>query len=276
MSPSDKNEESVFLDGDFASAGSVRAAAVSRAVLYGKGVFTTIALYGGEPFEWLRHVERLAKNSLALGLELGPSAIEDLRNALTELAARNGTGDGKARITIFDLSAPKLWGGASDRHCSVLVQTSERPSATDPMALTVSPYLLNSSSPLAGLKTCNYLEPLLAKEEAARRGFDEAIRVNEKGIVTGCCLANLFWISRGGEVLRTPSLSTGCLPGTTRGYVADRLRVEEVEFGLEELRTDAEAIFVTSAVRGISPVGAVEGFEGLSSVPEEVSSIVPY
>lgn len=276
MSQSDKNEELVFLDGEFVGAGSAGTAAVSGAVLYGKGVFTTIALRGGEPFEWSRHVERLAKNSLALGLEIGTSVLDDLQEALADLAVRNGTGDGKARITLFDPSTPKLWGRGSEGNCSVLVQTSERAPARDPLTLTVSPFLLNSTSPLAGLKTCNYLEPLLAKEEAVRRGFDEAIRVNEKGIVTGCCLANLFWVSSAGQVLRTPALSTGCLPGTTRGYVTDRSGVEEVEIGLEELRADAEAMFVTSAVRGISPVGAVEGFERLLSVPEKVSSIVPY
>ncbi|QQS40735.1 MAG: aminotransferase class IV [Acidobacteriota bacterium] len=276
MSPTDQNEKLVFLDGELVSEVCAGASAVSGSVLYGKGVFTTIALCGGEPFEWARHAKRLAKNSHILGLEIGPSAIEELLGSLRDLAARNESGEGKARITIFDPSAPELWGGGPARPCSVMIQTSERRPAQDPLSVAVSPFLLNSASPLAGLKTCNYLEPLLAKEEAFRRGFGEAVRLNEKGFVAGCCLANLFWVSRAGGALRTPALSTGCLPGTIREYILERTDVEEAEIGLDELRADAEAMFVTSAVRGISPVFEVEGFERLSPVRETATSIVPY
>ncbi|HUF03257.1 MAG TPA: aminotransferase class IV [Aridibacter sp.] len=276
MSQQITNEFWVCLDGELVEAGSAKITAVSGAVLYGRGVFTTVAVRGGEPFAWPRHAERLARDSIALGLDAVRSEIEELKPVLRELAERNRLLDGKARITIFDPSAPALWGDGSGRSCSTLIQTSKSDPVPGPLSLTLSPYLLNSASPLAGVKTCNYLEPLLAKEEASRRGFDEAIRLNEKGTVAGCCLANLFWVSHETGNLRTPALSTGCLAGTTRGYIIDRTEVEEVEMTPDELRSDAKAVCVTSSVRGVSPVGTVEGFGNLVPVPDSLMSLIPY
>lgn len=276
MSQQNSNELSVFLDGEFVDAGSAALPAVSGAALYGRGVFSTVAVRGGEPFEWPRHAERLAKDSLAVGLDARPGAFDELRAVLRSLAERNRLSDGKARITIFDPSVPALWGSGASNAYSILIQVSGIGPGPGPLALTTSPYLLNSASPLAGVKSCNYLEALLAKEEASRRGFDEAIRLNEKGIVAGCCLSNLFWISRETGGLRTSALSTGCLSGTTRGYIIDRTTVEEVEIGLDELKADAEAMFVTSSVRGISAVAAVEGSGKLGPVPDRVNDLLPY
>lgn len=276
MSQQNTNSGRVFLDGEFVDSGSAKVAAVSGSVLYGRGVFTTVAVIGGNPFEWPRHAERLTRDSLALGLETDPGKIEELLAALRELADINDLMNGKARVTIFDPSVPALWGSDPGRTSSTLVQVSTADNGKGPLALTTSPYLLNSSSPLAGLKTCCYLEPLLAKEEASRRGFAEAIRVNEKGIVAGCCFANVFWVSRETGGLRTPGLSSGCLAGTTRGYIIDHTEVDEVEIGLDELKADARAMFVTSSVRGISVVAAAEGFGGLGPVPDNVLSLLPY
>ena len=93
------------------------------------------------------------------------------------------------------------------------------------MTLTVSPYRINSKSPLAGVKSCNYLENILAWEAAKAHGFDEAIRLNEKGEIASACLANVFW-KKNGEIF-TPPLETGCLKGTTRGYVLENLAAAE-------------------------------------------------
>ena len=90
-------------------------------------------------------------------------------------------------------------------------------------------------------------------EEAKARGFDEAVRLNERGFVASGCMANVFW-SKDGRLF-TPSLKTGCLPGTTREYILENLDCQEVEAGIEELDT-AEQIFLTSA--GLGVVSAAE------------------
>lgn len=122
--------------------------------------------------------------------------------------------------------------------------------------LTVSPYTVNSCSPLVGVKSCNYLENLLAIDEAKKRGFHEAIRVNERGFVTGGCMSNIFWLKD--EVLYTPSLSTGCLAGTTREFVLESMECREVGIVIDGLNK-AEEIFLTSAGLGVARVAEFEG-----------------
>ena len=96
----------------------------------------------------------------------------------------------------------------------------------------------------------------MSYEEAQAGGFDEAIRLNEKGHVTSACMANVFW-ETGGR-LYTPSLSTGCLPGTTREFVLENLECEEVEVGIETLES-ADRILLTSAGVGVAPISEFNG-----------------
>ncbi len=74
-------------------------------------------------------------------------------------------------------------------------------------------------------------------------------------------MSNIFWLA--GESLSTPALSTGCLPGTTREFVMERMDVTEVEAGVDELGM-ADAIFLTSAGLGVV---AVDEFDG-SAMPQ--------
>jgi 4-amino-4-deoxychorismate lyase len=105
------------------------------------------------------------------------------------------------------------------------------------------------------VKSCNYLENILSLEDAKDRGFDEAIRLNEKGEIVSACLANLFW--KKDVAIFTPSLETGCLKGTTRGFILENFTVEERKAELIELEK-ADEIFLTSA--GIGVIKAVVDF----------------
>jgi branched-subunit amino acid aminotransferase/4-amino-4-deoxychorismate lyase len=124
------------------------------------------------------------------------------------------------------------------------------------LALTVSPYRLNTLSPLAGLKSLNYLEHIMAWEEARARDFDEAVALNERGEIASATMANLFWTVDGN--IHTPALSTGALAGTTRARVielAHELSIPTIEgvYDLSDLG-DADEIFLTSAGLGLALV----------------------
>lgn len=275
MSESPRSIRLIYLDGDLVEEGDARLRAVTGSSLHGRGVFTTIAIRNGELFGWHRHTERLARDSGAIGLNTDPVDWGHLRSSLSDLLARNGHVDGKARITFLDSSPPAIWNPDSEPKISIIMQTAPMRPQQGVVSLTISPLSLNSRSPLAGIKSCNYLEPLLAAEEARRRGFDEAIRLNEKGEVVGCCLANLFWISKADGALRTPSQETGCLPGTTRAAILESVEVSMVRVSFEEFLEDAESVFLTSAVRGIAPAGMIEGLAALGDVPAEIRSLLP-
>ena len=124
------------------------------------------------------------------------------------------------------------------------------------LSLAVSPYRVNTFSPLSGIKSLNYLDHVLSWEEAQSRDFDEAVVLNERGEIVSATTANLFWIKNG--TIHTPTLSTGALAGITRECVieiANKHFIPLVE-GVYEMTdlTDADEIFLTSSSLGVGPV----------------------
>lgn len=229
--------------------------AISSAAFYGRGVFTTVAIKNKEPFLWRKHWRRLNDNAGKIGIDLSELAEDAVKNAFTALIEKNRIENARARITFFDESAGKIWHFDTNRKTSLLITTADVRDVPKNLRLTISPFSVNSSSPLAGVKSCNYLENLLALEEAKARGFTEAVRVNERGEIVGACLANIFWLNDG--KLFTPSLETGCLAGTTREFVLENRECFEVEKGIEILHK-ADAIFLTSSGIGITQVAEFE------------------
>lgn len=241
--------------------------------LYGSGVFTTVAVEEGSPVLWEKHWARLSTNAAAIGIDPGGFTSDSILSELESRLAAAEIRTGKARITFFDESSTPLWPGEqTDVPTRLGILVRERRAKPRDFRLGISPFPINSRSPLVGIKSCNYLEPILSKREAGGRGFDEAVRVSERGFVAGGCMANVFWSK--GDRLFTPSLSTGCLPGTTREYVLENTECEEVEAEIGEL-DKADSIFLTSAGLGVVEVAVFEG-RRLSSSDNAILSVLPF
>lgn len=223
---------------------------LTRAELYGKGIFTTIAVTSGKLALWPSHWRRLRANADRIGLDISSHTESAVRNSALDAVAAAVIADGRVRVTLSDLTPGELWTADAVRgQATALSVAAAGPrSVPEPFRLTVSPYPVNSGSPLSGVKSCNYLEQFMSLDEARGRGFHEAIRLNERGQVTSACMANVFW-ERGGR-LYTPSLSTGCLAGTTREYLLAHVECVETGSGIEELMA-ADAVYLTSAGLGV-------------------------
>jgi len=222
--------------------------ATSSAALYGKGIFTTVAIYNSKPFLWEKHWQRLITNSQQIGVDLSDYTEEAVKNLLYEIIPKNNLKHARARITFFDESADSIWQNNLISRTNLLIQTADFREIKNNLTLTVSPFRVNSTSPLASVKSCNYLENILALEAAKAEGFNEAIRLNEKDEIVSACLANVFW--KNDNAIYTPHLETGCLKGTTREFILENFPVEERKAELAELKA-ADEIFLTSAGIGI-------------------------
>lgn len=243
---------------------------ISAQTLHGKGMFTTIAVVGGRPFLWEKHWRRINTNAEKLDIDLTEFSDTTTRAAVDELINKNNVANGRVRVTFFDSSSSKIWPFESTDNTSLLIMTGDLRPVPENFRVTFSPYPVNSRSPLAGVKSCNYLEQILALDEAKSRGFHEAIRVNENGKVTSGCMANVFWLKD--DVLFTPSLATGCLAGTTREFVLENLECREVEAGIEALDS-ADAIYLTSAGIGVISVGDCNGRK-LANAPHPITKLI--
>jgi branched-subunit amino acid aminotransferase/4-amino-4-deoxychorismate lyase len=236
-----------------------RAAVVTAAALYGRGVFTTLAVYDSQPFLWDAHWRRLTEHAARTRVDVGSLTEDVVRDSLCRLIAANELKTGRARVTLLAKTGRGVWeiededGAQTD----FLIMTGDaRVFGDDSLALTVSPYRLNTLSPLIGIKSVNYLEHIMSWEEARARDFNEAVALNERGEIASATTANLFWVTDG--TIHTPALSTGALAGTTRARVielAHELSVPVIE-GVYELSHlgDADEIFLTSAGLGLSIV----------------------
>ena len=263
--------ELVLLNSELVQARDALLPAVSSGAQNGTGVFTTIAIYGGKPFLWEMHWRRLAEHSLKLGIDLGDFGADVTRQRLDELLVSNSVNNGRARITFVDGSPSKLWPVESDQGTNLVITTANLRPKPAQLRLYLSPYRINSASPLAGVKSCSYLDKILALEHARLRNFEEAVQLNERGEIASACMANIFW--RKGGRLFTASLATGCLAGTTREFLLGKMECEQVEVGIEELR-DADMIFLTSAGIGVLTVDEFEG-RGLAGSGDPILELIP-
>ncbi|HEV7744550.1 MAG TPA: aminotransferase class IV [Pyrinomonadaceae bacterium] len=249
----------IYLNKVMLEATKARVAPVSSAMLYGRGVFTTVAIYNGGPFLWPEHWRRLSSHAEKLNVECAGLNERNVGEDLRKLCSVNQVKSGRARVILLARSGRDVWRTKkeSTRKTDLLIMTGEPqkvPAAG--MSLAVSPYRVNTMSPLVGIRSLNYLEQVLSWEEAQSRDFDEAVTLNERGEIVSATMANIFWFKDG--TLHTPALSTGTIAGITRAAVlelAAKQFIPAVE-GVYELAdlTDADEIFLTSASLGVAQV----------------------
>ena len=183
-------DEYVFFDGRIVTADEAAISPVMSAALYGKGIFTTIAINNGELFLWEKHWRRLSDSADRVEIDLSEHSKETTKKAIEEILRRNELTQARVRLTFFDESSNNIWHREAKQKATLLITTGEKRQVNENFRLTISPYLINSLSPLAGIKSCNYLEKLMASNESKNRGFEEAVQVNERGETTSATMAN--------------------------------------------------------------------------------------
>ncbi|HET6671684.1 MAG TPA: aminotransferase class IV [Pyrinomonadaceae bacterium] len=266
----------IYLNRTMLAATKARVAPVSSAMLYGRGVFTTVAIYKGKPFLWPEHWRRLLDHGARLNIDCSGCTEAGVGEAMRKLITVNNVGDGRARIILLARSGRDFWKtkAPAAKQTDMLIMTGEAqkvPAAG--MTLAVSPYRINTFSPLTGIRSLNYLEQVLSWEEAQAREFDEAVMLNERGEIAAATMANIFWVREG--TVYTPALSTGAVAGVTRNTLqrlaeAESIPVVEGVYELGDL-VDADEIFLTSANLGVALVTTFD-FRQYSITPETIGS----
>jgi len=229
-----------------------------RGFRYGDGVFETIAVHKGVPYQFDWHMARLIGGLGAIKIAFDVSSIKDL---CRQLVAKNGVKSGILRIQVTrgigsrgylpDPAHPKA-------DASFVIETSPMPAISrEPVALWQSHYQKISARALpVQYKLCQGLNSTLARLEAAENHCADALLINEHEQLCETSSGNIFWLKN--EKLYTPSLDCGVLAGSTRAALL-RLSpcpVVETDAGIDAL-AGAEAVFITNVVWGALAVGAL-------------------
>ncbi|WP_456825750.1 aminotransferase class IV [Cellulomonas sp. P5_E12] len=240
---------------------------VDHGVTVGDGVFETCAVYDGTAFALTRHLRRLRRS--ALGIGLGEPDLDLVRDGVAAVLAAAGPDTGRLRITLTGGAGPlgSHRFAPEDQHQTVLVLAG--PGVRSEVSRVVRvPWVRNERSSVAGLKTTSYAENVVAVSEAYRQGADEAVLANTVGDLCEGTASNVF-VERAGELV-TPPLSSGCLAGITRELLlewaaAAGLPVREGAPG--ELRYDVldavgdgtTHLMMSGSIRNVSPVVSLDG-----------------
>jgi branched-subunit amino acid aminotransferase/4-amino-4-deoxychorismate lyase len=268
----------IYLNKTMVEATKARVAPVSSAMLYGRGVFTTLAIHNSEPFLWSKHWQRLTTHAKKLDIDYTGCTEKNVGDALRKLISVNQVKDGRARVIMLARSGRDFWKTKipGTKKTDLLIMTGDpQKISPDGLSLAVSPYRVNTFSPLTGIKSLNYLDHVLSWEEAQSRDFDEAVVLNERGEIVSATTANLFWAKDGS--VHTPALSTGALAGVTRECVLDIasrhfIPVLEGIYEMSDL-TDADEIFLTSSSLGVAHVTTFD-FRRYAIEPGSLTSII--
>jgi 4-amino-4-deoxychorismate lyase len=219
----------------------------------GYGVFETIFVTKGLPCFVDMHYQRLVKscNKLGLKLELKEEQIYHQAIMLVEILKIQ---EGRLKLTCFR---------DTDRDSTLMTLSPYLLSEYDlqkGLSIGISSIKRNPHSPLSYMKSLNYLENILAKEEAKQQGYEEALLLNVYNKLCEGAVSNIFWIKD--NCVYTPEISCGILAGITRRQVIEicrslELRLTEGSYEQEEL-LQAEEVFITNSLMGIMPVGKVD------------------
>jgi len=237
---------------------------------YGFGVFEGIRFYKQENgvsavFRLKEHIERLLNSAKIIGLHTDLTE-EHIINAVIKKIKENGIEEGYIRPIIF-LGDGAMGLNFTDNPVRFSVAVWEwgaylgEEGLKNGIKAKISSFVRHHvNASMTKAKVCgNYVNSILAKKEAVKNGYDEAIILDTDGYVSEASGENIFIVKNG--VIKTPPL-TSILPGITRDCVMEISRdcgitVVEQRFTRDELYI-ADEVFLTGTAAEITPVRSVD------------------
>ena len=226
---------------------------IENSLLRGDGVFETVLTIDQSAVAWDRHYARMQKAANKVLISIPAKIDVDLAIGaiLKEEIGRNRLrvvclGDGNWFLTLQPVAE-----------------------VAESITLTKFPYVRDSKSLLAGVKSISYADSITAIRYAENLGFDDSIFLNEKDEVVETGLSNLLLLTKDGW--RTPELASGCLPGITRELLMSWFGVKESNVNFADLLS-AKAVFTTSSIRLVQRVEKIE--QKLYSVSDEGTELI--
>lgn len=253
------------IDGRVMDTAEAVVSVMDHGLLYGMGLFETFRTYGGIPFLLERHLERLKESCRLLGIRYqpDPSYIEDW---ISRILSANGLEEAYIRFTVTageealglpagDYMAPRE-----------LVYVKPLPHLPDSLytkgkALQLLATPRNTPETPWRLKSLHFMNNIMAKREL--QSYPDAVKLQAEGLMlTGTgelaegIVSNVFFVKN--DILFTPDIGTGILPGVTRSVVFDLadelgLAAREGRYFWDDL-VHADEVFTTGSVQELVPV----------------------
>jgi branched-chain amino acid aminotransferase len=265
--------EKIWMNGELVDWEKAQIHVLTHTLHYGTGVFEGIRAYetseGPAVFRLTEHIERLFNSAQIVGFEI-PYTVDELIEATKTTVASTGLDSCYIRPIAY-LGYGEM--GLNTLPCSVDVAIACWPwgaylgddAVEKGVRMKISSWTRHehNTMPPASKTTGNYVNSSLAKVEALKAGYDEAIMLAPNGLVAECTGENIF-VARHGKLI-TPPLSAGALEGITQNTVTAIAEDFGYEVVVDNLaRSDlyiAEEAFVCGTAAEVSSINSVDDRE---------------
>ena len=256
----------IWLDGQIVDEADAKISVFDHGVLYGDGVFEGIRIYDGCVFRLREHLDRLWSSAKYIMLEI-PMSRDELVDAVAKTVRANELRNGYIRLVVTrgigDLGlSPSNCGKASIFIIAANIRLYPEEDYNNGMEIvTVPTRRFNVGSWNGRVKSCNYLNNIMAKIEGQIAGAREALMLDHNGMVVECTGDNIFIVKDG--VVNTPPVYLGALRGVTRDAIMELaeqrgMEVREDPFTRFEI-FDADECFLTGTAAEVIPVTRLDG-----------------
>jgi 4-amino-4-deoxychorismate lyase len=234
-----------------------------RAVHFGDGLFETIACRSGRPRFLALHLERLLLGCQRLGIE--PGNLDEVRAEVCSLASEVENSIVKVILTRGTALARGYGVTCREKAMRITFRYAWPPETAtesqDGVRVRTAKLRLGENPALAGLKHCNRLEQILARQEWSDPGIAESLLFSSSGRLVSGTMSNVFIVE--GSRLRTPRLDLCGVAGVMRRVVlreAERagISVQEDVLGVDDVHKASE-LFLTNARIGLWPLRELDG-----------------
>jgi branched-chain amino acid aminotransferase len=263
------SEGKIWMDGSLVDWDNAKIHVLTHALHYATGVFEGMRCYktinGSAIFRLGDHVQRLIDSGKVYFMDfaysrkqLEAAVIETVRaNAMDECYIRPiayyGYGKmgvnplpNKVSVSIAVWKWDEYMKGGEEKGARVIVSSWAR--------------IDHRTLPMHAKATANYANSALARVEALKAGFDEAVMLNTSGMVVEASAENIFLVKD--DQLVTPPTSSGALGGITRDSILVLAREKKIEVAVRDISRDelyrADEVFLTGTAAEVKPVGEID------------------
>lgn len=256
----------IWLDGKLCDRSEAKISVFDHCVLYGDGVFEGIRIYDGCIFRLKQHLDRLWSSAKYIRLTI-PMSQDEMTSAIVETVRANDLRSGYIRLVVTRGDGDL---GLDPRKCPkptvfiIATQIGLYPAEAYEKGMeiiTATTRRLNSSAFNPRVKSCNYINNVMAKIECIDANVPEALMLDHNGFVVEATADNVFLVKYG--TIFTPPAWLGALKGITRDAIIelainDGIEVREEPFTLYEVY-DAAEMFLTGTAAEAVPITKVDG-----------------
>ena len=234
----------------------------NRAFLYGDGLFESVKIINGKPFNLDVHLKRLFSAALLLHLEINVSRNDfqdDIELLIRENKIKKG---GNLKILVFREEGGKYLPLNNSASCLIMSESSDKNSFSlnkKGLELGLFKTQLKPMNKLSNYKTISALQSVMCSIDARQKGKDDCLMFNTENRIIESANSNIFYVKN--NIIFTPQLREGCVDGTMRNCI---LSLKDLDYKIVENEVklgdilEAEEVFLTNATQGVRWVSHIK------------------